>query len=123
MLWPFNNFEKNKFMTNTEAKSNKGFSMAIIGLIAGIISLLGGPVIFFICVGWASFEGGLKNAIILGSVWTFFALYGMILSFIGRKKMLQAGKSGVLGIIGIVIGILAVFLSIGIIVASYSANN
>jgi hypothetical protein len=110
-------------MTNFEAESNRGFALAITGLIVGIIFLLGGPVIFFICAGWASFEGGLPNALLLASLWTLFALLSFGLTITGRKKMIQAGRSGVLGTIGIIISILSVFVGIGIIVASFTANS
>jgi hypothetical protein len=104
-------------------KAGSGILAAIIGMVLGIIALFGGMVVFFISTGWASFEGGLLGAVILGSLWTVFSLVSLILCLVGRKKMVAAGKSPLLGIIGIVIGVLAVMLSIGIIVASYASNN
>jgi hypothetical protein len=104
-------------------KAGSGILAAIIGMVLGIIALFGGMVVFFISTGWASFEGGLLGAVILGSLWTVFSLVSLILCMVGRKKMVAAGKSALLGIIGIVVGVLAVMLSTGIIVASYAANN
>jgi hypothetical protein len=110
-------------MNDPQSKTNAGIGAAVSGLILGIIALFGGIVVFFICTGWASFEGGLLGAVILGSLWTIFSLVSLILSLMGRKKMVKAGRSATLGIIGAVIGVLAVLLGAGIIGASYVANG
>jgi hypothetical protein len=108
---------------NNSQTENTGVTAAVLGMILGFVALLGGIFVFFICAGWASFEGGLFGALVLGFLWTAFSSLCLVMSMVGRTRMIKAGKSGVLGITGIIIGILAVILSIGIIGASYAANN
>lgn len=110
-------------MNDSPSKSNAGITAAVFGLILGIIALFGGIVVFFICTGWASFEGGLLGAVILGSLWAVFSLVCLVLSISGRRKMVKAGRSATLGIVAIVISVLAVILAAGIIGASYVANG
>lgn len=110
-------------MNQPQAKSNGGTSSVIIGLILGLICLIGGAVVFFICTGWASMEGEFTNAMILGASWALLSCYSIFLSIHGKKKMVQAGRSGALGIVGIIVGILAILLSFGILAASYSVHS
>lgn len=108
---------------NEIKKSNTGIFPAIIGMLLGVVALFGGMAVFIICVGWASFEGGLLGAIILGTLWTILSLFCLVLSIIGKGKMVKNGKKPTLGTVGIVIGVLALILSIAILIGSYMANS
>lgn len=101
---------------------NPGKSLCAAGLVISIIALLGTPFVFFISIGWASFEGGLLDAIILGSAWLVLSIASFLLALNGRKKMRSSGRSGATGMTGMIFGVLNILLSIGILVASYSSS-
>jgi hypothetical protein len=103
--------------------SNAGKTAAVTGLILGIIGLPGGIFVLIICLGWASFEGGLRDAVILDAVWFVLSAVSFVLSMTGRKKMKASGRSSALGTTGMIFGLLNISLCISILILSVSANN
>jgi hypothetical protein len=95
-------------------KPNPGKGMSLGGLIMGIIALIGGIGVLFICMGWAAFDGGYGGAMGLAIGWTSLALVALLLCVMGRKKSKAAGSKTGTATFGMVVAILAILFCGGI---------
>ena len=87
---------------------NPGKGMGTTGFIISLVALIVGFVIYMICIASAVFGGGMGLAIF----WTVLSVAGVALSFMGMNKSKAAGHKPGLAMGGLIVGIIAVCLSL-----------
>lgn len=98
---------------------NPGKGLGVSGFVLGLVGLVVGLVIYFVCAAAALLGGGMGLAIF----WTILSAAGLVLSFMGSSKAKAAGFQPGLAMGGIVLGILALLLSLFTIYTVYKVHN
>jgi uncharacterized membrane-anchored protein len=105
-------------MEQMNNNTNPGKGLGTGGFVIGLIALIIGIILYFVCATMALVGGGMGLAI----GWAVIGVAGFAMSFMGMQKAKSAGQKPGLAVGGVVVGALAILLSISTIYTVHSVH-